>query len=808
MEPFMNLLRSLPMSVYAIAGALFLLVLMIFLLLLRRKQSELPEAREMLARFSRRPNRKKAQLIIDHYPDEGLFTVFCVALEKKKIATLLLAWIERSDDFFALRRLALSGKGELFDGEKARNLFSEHLDRIRELTGDPEWAARYLAVKILLHDDDHRSFRSIEELFHDPHPLIRKTIAEEYTAFEDAGTFQLVLDSYLCDDAAYEVRKSAAERLEKDFQGRKDIIIEDLSEQAVIHICEQLKPAVPEDRSLALLLLDDDRLEIRYAAARFLEEAGVLDELFLKMSEDDSSLVDRNRRLLSKAVEVQVCAFLEKAAGTNEQVCLETAIQILRSSGRRGLIAIVAEKVFSSKMQSLLPLMLDCIEHRGGEAAVILMAAETERRCKDGDPLAVDFLKHLPGGYEHIVMPMLLRLLKRDHCSYRDALHDAFLRYESSLFLRQLFDILKGGRSSYSHTVRISALILLGKLKLSYCMQFLLEQMPVLPFEEARDFSLHLKEYAGKLFEQRVLESLDLDDGKVRAALICAIPATGLKSFLKPIRQAVSDADPEVRRAAVWALLDYGDQRSVNSSVDLLRDPVERVRMEAARALGSRGGEKVLDQFHDLLLDQNEVDTVKKAAIKGLAASSSARAVDLLVEGLSREDSLQASFSSALSLKRDSVSLTRMVEQLKDAEPRLRELILESFREMGEEGESVLLQLLKEEIGSLKSSVSEALEASGFVEHCIRDLNHRDPKKRKDAAAQLALIGTKAAFRGIVLASRDPDQDVRVMVAKALEKLGSESGKEILEELKQDPDKRIRKYTLWALERLKAKELE
>ena len=69
-------------------------------------------------------------------------------------------------------------------------------------------------------------------------------------------------------------------------------------------------------------------------------------------------------------------------------------------------------------------------------------------------------------------------------------------------------------------------------------------------------------------------------------------------------------------------------------------------------------------------------------------------------------------------------------------------------------------------------------------------------------------IGTRAAFRGIVLAARDPDEDVRVEVTKALEYLNTPEGAEILSDLENDPDKRVRKYTLWALERIKARNLD
>ena len=59
----------------------------------------------------------------------------------------------------------------------------------------------------------------------------------------------------------------------------------------------------------------------------------------------------------------------------------------------------------------------------------------------------------------------------------------------------------------------------------------------------------------------------------------------------------------------------------------------------------------------------------------------------------------------------------------------------------------------------------------------------------------------------MVLAARDPDDEVRVEVVKALERLETEEGKSILTALEADPDRRIRKYTHWALERLKSKAL-
>lgn len=118
-----------------------------------------------------------------------------------------------------------------------------------------------------------------------------------------------------------------------------------------------------------------------------------------------------------------------------------------------------------------------------------------------------------------------------------------------------------------------------------------------------------------------------------------------------------------------------------------------------------------------------------------------------------------------------------------------------------------MVDLLKEDIPSLQKYIAEVLESTGFVENHIRKLKHRDSAIRQESAGFLAAIKTKAAFRGIVLAARDPNPDVRIEVTKALEILNTDEGKDILKALEEDPDKSVRKYTYWALERVRTKSL-
>jgi HEAT repeat protein len=127
---------------------------------------------------------------------------------------------------------------------------------------------------------------------------------------------------------------------------------------------------------------------------------------------------------------------------------------------------------------------------------------------------------------------------------------------------------------------------------------------------------------------------------------------------------------------------------------------------------------------------------------------------------------------------------------------------------MGKAAEPSILEILKDEVASFKPYIVKILEETGYVEETIRRLSHRDVEVRREAALLLSLLDTLAAFRGLVLAAKDPDQEVRVCVVKALEKLKSAQAVTILENLKSDPDTRIRKYTYWALERLDSLKME
>ena len=234
----------------------------------------------------------------------------------------------------------------------------------------------------------------------------------------------------------------------------------------------------------------------------------------------------------------------------------------------------------------------------------------------------------------------------------------------------------------------------------------------------------------------------------------------------------------------------------------MLRDPVERVRLATAQVIAQHGNPAALEILETMIADPNEVEAVKKSILKGLGLSQSTKSFEVLAEILDTSEELEKDASGALSLRTAKKDILQLIEIFKKATPVLREKLVTVFKNMGDEAEPEILELLKSEVASLKPFLAQILDQNGGIEHMIRKLSDKNVKVRRDAALWLSLLGTLPAFRGLVMASKDPDHEVRAIVVKALEKFSEPQGKQILQQLKEDPDSRIRKYTNWVLERI------
>ncbi|GEM_PF-371753 len=787
-------------------------------------------------RVYNRKGRRDFIRVMKYAREKGLFTCFAVSLENEKLARLfrdLIGTFEKPSadgsgeitTFLPLRELALAGKGESFDGKKALELFRDRLDEIREMTGYPEWQARYFAIKILVHDGAEKSKRAVFESFEDPYPLVRKTVVLEFardsanSSENDRKDIYGILYGMVLDDPSHEVRSAAWSRIKEDFKDLHKPDYGKLKEEQLLHALEILEPDSEADENLALSLLGNKNREVRYYASRFLERAGSLKKLLLQCDFGDREMLERNYGLLKAASETNTVNFLSTLESTDNPAALYTGCRILKETGPREIITTIAERIFrvagerieeSGGSKDSWPLLydslLEAIGKRGNDKALYLLREELNRE-RGRDSVIGHVLSAIPERADFIFLDSLFRLVTDKTFTDYDSLKTAFAAMKPELYIDRLTEIVESGRGKYPHEVRIKALKLLGEVGDMGSLQFILENLSVLPVDEAKDFARTLAHYAGEDFKRKAMALLNNIDSSLRAALIAALPATKDKDFLKPIKKSLDDSDPQVRIASAWAIADFAEYKSLNLALELLRDPVPQVREEIARIIGSYGLSDALKKLRSTLTDQNEVSSVKISAIQGLGRSKSVESINIILDAVESEKSLREHAVKALSRRRSKKDLERLIESFKDASPDMRDVITEAFKLMGSSIEEGLSELLKEDIPSLRPYIVEAMEATGFIEAKIRQLRHRDADVRKKAASMLSLIGSLSAFRGIVLASRDPNREVRVQVVKALEKLETEDGKKILDELLNDPDKKVRTYTLWAMERLKAKSL-
>ncbi len=784
--------------------------------LIREKGDEVIEhfdvAEHLIRKLAGRGRSDIAKRLLRLAPELGAFPVFLTALKNSSVAGVFHTWLEEDPEFMLIRRMALSAKGRDFNGEAARKLLDPVMESIRELSGDPEWPVRFFTLRVILGDPDAKSRRLVDEAFTDSHPLIRKTAAAEADYRSSDELFDCLM-SMVLDDPVPEVRQSARARIEKDFPGRWQLDPSGLEPRQAVHILEQLKIGSNTDENAAIVALQGENIEARLAAARFLEKAETLERIFDEADRGDLEDWERRRQLLSNAISVGVNGFLARAPLAESTGVQLLGAYLLSEGGDTSLIAPLADKAFSRPHPTAkaddaelyrIAAALACT--RGDLRARVLLREEIKRRRTDPELLGY-ILPQLPSDEAPVFKDVLLEFLVDPDFQADKALEDIISRLPPSLFLGTVLDILESDRSTFGHKVRLRAMHCLGSWHLEYTLQTILENLPVLERDEAREFAAQLADMNPKALKERAAFILASPDAGVRASLIASLPAGSVNSFSKEIREGLNDPDPEVRMACLRALFDAGEIKAVATAMDLLRDPVERVRIEAARLSGEKGSPKFIKALEEVLVDTGESRLVRLAALEGLSAGTTKEAVDVLVHFLDKGEDMRSELTAAMAVKTDRISIAALVEHFKDSEAVLRDKMAEVFTAMGEAGEEALVALLREDIASLKSFLADILTRTGYVEVLVRSLGHRKPEIRREAAGILAEIGTEPAYRGVVLAARDPDREVRVQVTRALESLATPEGETILKSLEEDPDRKVRRYTHWAMERLRAKKL-
>ena len=745
--------------------------------------------------------------------EEILKNTFLATRRHPRLKKVFISWMKSEGEEKVIRLLAEACRGEEIESYYGKYILKNNSELLRELTGEPEWYVRFFAYSILLLDKDTLTERSMEDGLLDPHPLIRKTLTENIS-FDRHKTWAVMWDK-LIHDPVFEVREAARKRITKEFMDLYSPKNNRLTDVETARVLELLDPGCQEDRLFAIASLDSMNKALRYPAAAFMDKCGSLSSLLAKNTYDDPVTVDHSVSVLKKALEVNVSGFLKEYPTGDGAPLLVAARLLAGSAGTQEHICYLEKKVFTffssrkpdPSINEIYTKTLEAVANNGNVKSFEIFAEELNRREED-----IIFLKfmlnYIPNKAESLLTPILFRFLENPDFLLRDELVKVLGSFSADTILPKVFNILNGSRSDYPHVVRISALKILGRLRMPFCLQRILENLPTLRPEEIEEFGKLIAGYPQDIFEEKVRALLESPDARIRASLLTILPITKNESFIKEIRASLKDIDPDVRVAAIKALLGFGEIRLLNQETSMLRDPVERVRLATAEVIAIHGNAAAMEILQSITVDPNETDVVKIGVIEGLGLATGAEGIPILVSVLDSQTEFCKHAEKALAKRISKRDIAQLTEIFKDAEPPLREKLIPVFKAMGKSAEPQIIEILKDEVASFKPYLVKILEETGYIDEAKRRLSNRKIETRREAALLLSLMDTLSAFRGLVLAAKDPDQEVRVCVVKALEKVKSSHSRDMLEKLKADPDSRVRKYTYWALERLDSLAME
>jgi HEAT repeat protein len=751
--------------------------------------------------------------VLLYCPSSSVFKAYLAAEQHPRLRRVFTDWMKNEGEEKVIRLLSETCRGEEFEPDFGKSYLENNAALLRELTGEPEWYARYFAYKILIHDKEELTQRTLEAGLNDPHSLVRKILTENISG--DREKIWEMLWEKLIHDPVFEVRETARKRIAKEFTDVYSLKDKKLNVEETFRILELLDPDSQEDKTFAMSILQSENKELQYPAAVFLEKCGVLSSFLAKNTLDDPVSIENSVRLLRHAMNVNVSGFLSDYPSSDGAPLFVVANLLAETNGPYESISLLAKKVFSffnnkkidPSNKEIYTKTLEAILTRGNVSSFELLAEELTRR--ENAPAFLELLLPcLPVKAEFIFPPILFRFLENVNFPAREELVKILGTFKADIVLPEVFHILNSSRSKFPHIVRISALKILGLLRLPFCLQRVLESLPTFREEEIKEFATLFLDYPSEIFEDKTRVLLTSPDARIRASIISVLPLVKNDSFMKEIRSSLKDVDPDVRVAAIKALLGFGEIKLLNQETSMLHDPIERVRLATAEVIARHGNNAAIEILKNITVDPNETEVVKIGVIAGLGQATNAEGIPILVSVLDSQEEFREHAAKALSNRTTKRDITQLIEIFKDAEPQLREKLIPVFKGQGRKAEPAILEILKDEVASFKPYLVKILEETGYVDEAKRQLSNRNVDVRREAATMLSLLDTLPAFRGLVMAAKDPDQEVRICVVKALEKLKNSQSHDILDKLKQDPDSRVRKYTYWALERLDSLAME
>jgi HEAT repeat protein len=279
-----------------------------------------------------------------------------------------------------------------------------------------------------------------------------------------------------------------------------------------------------------------------------------------------------------------------------------------------------------------------------------------------------------------------------------------------------------------------------------------------------------LDDLSGDSHIKNALKALSYGDVEDRWNAIRAIGELG-EPFIEPLVRALNDDYWIVRRGAGDALSKIG-YPAVPSLIKMLENVEEDVRRETERALVLIG-EPAVRPLLDALIHENA--QVRKRSVQTLGLLQSPEALPAIISALKDSDPLVRQ-EAALSLAgyADPVSVTPLIELLKDEHGYVRMAAVETLCIIGQEAIDPLIHALGDGDEQLRQRSSFALVTIGSpaVDRLIDSMQSENPAVTRSCAWILGRIGDNKAIPHLVLVTGHQDRYVRREVCDSLAAMG------------------------------------
>ncbi len=300
--------------------------------------------------------------------------------------------------------------------------------------------------------------------------------------------------------------------------------------------------------------------------------------------------------------------------------------------------------------------------------------------------------------------------------------------------------------------------------------------------------------------------ALGSEDPQVRMGAVVTLQEYG-ESAVPALKEALSDADPGVRRAAIQSLGKIGGARAADALATLLTDPDRTVRAIAILSLGDAGR----DAMPHLLKALESEPSPRGRMFAATAITHLARPGDTaeIMKRFERQDAATRMHLVIALVKIDDDEAYRALEKLAEFPDRLvRFYVVNTIAEAPPDNRALPILL-----GSLNDSAQEVrmwgmfglehLNHPKSYEQVVAALGDEDAYVRKEAAYTLGNLGNPAAVPYLIACLNDPHYLVRCDSAESLGKLGDVRAVAALRPMLEEDNAAIQIKTAQALARLK-----